>query len=204
MFGFLKNLFTSETPKQPVDRTGPVTWLVIGLGNPGAKYEATRHNIGYLVVDQLAGQLAPVSGCKALTQQVGEVLYVRATTFMNLSGEAVAPLAQLHTIPPDRVIVVHDELDLPAGKVRIKVGGNENGHNGLKSISDKLGTREYVRVRVGIGRPPAGVAVPDWVLSPIEMAPEALQEQLALAGEAAQLVCREGVQKAQNAIHPRS
>ena len=94
--------------------------------------------------------------------------------------------------------MVHDELDLPAGKVRVKLGGNENGHNGLKSITEHLGTRDYVRVRIGIGRPPAGTSVPDWVLSPVSG-----EEAIATASEAARLVVTEGLAKAQNVIHAR-
>lgn len=159
-------------------------WLVVGLGNPGQEYATTRHNVGFLALDELPA-IEGVARCKP-------------QTYMNLSGEAVAPLIRRYGLRPERVIVLHDELDLPAGKVRVKLGGNENGHNGLKSITEHLGTRDYIRVRIGIGRPPAGIAVPDWVLGPVSG-----EEDIATAARAAQLVVTEGLAKAQNVIHAR-
>lgn len=189
MFGFFRRRRTPQLEAQ---------WLVVGLGNPGAKYTATRHNVGYMAVDELAGELTPVPGVKALVQVRDGVAYARSTTYMNTTGEAVGPLAAQLGVAPERIIVVHDELDLPAGKVRVKLGGNENGHNGLKSITEHLGTRDYLRVRMGIGRPPQGMAVPDWVLSPIE---GDISGQVALAAKAVQLIVSEGLGKAQNVIH---
>lgn len=189
MFGFFRRRRTPQLEAQ---------WLVVGLGNPGAKYTATRHNVGYMAVDELAGELAPVPGIKALVQVRDGVAYARSTTYMNTTGEAVGPLAKELGVTPERIIVVHDELDLPAGKVRVKLGGNENGHNGLKSITEHLGTRDYLRVRMGIGRPPQGMAVPDWVLSPID---GDISGQVALAAKAVQLIVSEGLGKAQNVIH---
>jgi len=189
MFGFFRRKRTPQLEAQ---------WLVVGLGNPGEKYAATRHNVGYMALDELAGELAPVPGVKALVKVRDGVAYARSTTYMNTSGEAVGPLAEQLGVAPERIIVVHDELDLPAGKVRVKLGGNENGHNGLKSITEHLGTRDYLRVRMGIGRPPQGMAVPDWVLSPIE---GDISGQVALAAKAVQLIVSEGVAKAQNVIH---
>lgn len=173
-------------------------WLVVGLGNPGAEYAATRHNVGWMALDQLAETLEPVRGIKARVAVIDSVAYAKPTTFMNTSGEGVGPLAAMLGVPPERVVVMHDELDLPVGKVRVKLGGNENGHNGLKSITEHIGTRDYVRVRIGIGRPPAGVAVPDWVLGPVSG-----DERIDLAAEAARLVVAEGLAKAQNVIHAR-
>lgn len=173
-------------------------WLVVGLGNPGAEYAATRHNVGWMALDQLAETLEPVRGIKARVAVIDGVAYAKPTTFMNTSGEGVGPLAVMLGVPPERVVVMHDELDLPVGKVRVKRGGNENGHNGLKSITEHIGMRDYVRVRIGIGRPPAGVAVPDWVLGPVSG-----DERIDLAAEAARLVVAEGLAKAQNVIHAR-
>lgn len=173
-------------------------WLVVGLGNPGAEYAATRHNVGWMALDQLAETLEPVRGIKARVTVIDSVAYAKPTTFMNTSGEGVGPLAAMLGVPPEHVVVMHDELDLPVGKVRVKRGGNENGHNGLKSITEHIGTRDYVRVRIGIGRPPAGVAVPDWVLGPVSG-----DERIDLAAEAARLVVAEGLAKAQNVIHAR-
>lgn len=189
MFGFFRR---KRAPKLDAQ------WLVVGLGNPGAKYAATRHNVGYMALDELAGELTPVPGVKALVQVRDGVAYARSTTYMNTTGEAVGPLAKQLGVAPERIIVVHDELDLPAGKVRVKLGGNENGHNGLKSITEHLGTRDYLRVRMGIGRPPQGTAVPDWVLSPID---GDISGQVARAAEAVQLIVSEGLGKAQNVIH---
>lgn len=171
-------------------------WLVVGLGNPGAEYAATRHNVGWMALDQLAETLEPVRGIKARVAVIDGVAYAKPTTFMNTSGEGVGPLAAMLGVPAERIVVLHDELDLPVGKVRVKLGGNENGHNGLKSITKHIGTRDYVRVRIGIGRPPAGVAVPDWVLGPVSG-----DERIDLAAEAARLVVAEGLAKAQNVIH---
>lgn len=189
MFGFFRR---KRTPQLEAE------WLVLGLGNPGAKYAATRHNVGYMALDELAGELTPVPGIKALVQVRDGVAFARSTTYMNTTGESVGPLAEQLGVAPERIIVVHDELDLPAGKVRVKLGGNENGHNGLKSITEHLGTRDYLRVRMGIGRPPQGMAVPDWVLSPIE---GDISGQVALAAKAVQLIVSEGVAKAQNVFH---
>lgn len=193
------------------DALPPAQWLVIGLGNPGPKYAGTRHNVGYLVVDRLArrhgvDRLRGIRGMKAETARIDlddhGVLLVRSTTFMNNSGEAVAPLATSYGIPADHVIVVHDELDLPAGKVKVRSGGNENGHNGLKSVTAELGTRDYVRVRVGIGRPPAGTGVVDHVLTALE---ESVDWHAAAdtAADAAEHVVTRGLQAAQNEIHSR-
>lgn len=194
----------------------PASWLVIGLGNPGAKYEGTRHNVGYLALDRLLQRrgtaLQPVRGVKAQVSRVevdGEdvdgsegVLLVRSTTFMNLSGEAVAPLAAAYGIAADHVIAVHDELDLPAGKVKVKLGGNENGHNGLKSITEKLGTRDYVRVRVGIGRPAHGTGVVEHVLTGLD-ADRDWEAIADTAADAVDIITAQGVSAAQNEIHRR-
>ena len=192
MLGFFR-----RTPPPPLD----ADWLVVGLGNPGDKYAGTRHNVGYMALAQLAGNLAPVPGVKALAQVRDGVAYARSTTYMNTTGEAVGPLAAQLGAAPERVIVIHDELDLPAGTVRLKFGGNENGHNGLKSITEHLGTRDYLRVRVGIGRPPGGVPVPDWVLGPA--GEEVRAAATGDAVDAVRLLTSEGLQKAQNAIHAR-
>lgn len=198
--------FRRTTPDAP----GPAQWLVIGLGNPGVKYAGTRHNVGYLVTDELlerAGDvLRPMPGTKAQVARVEVdghgVLLVRSTTFMNLSGEAVAPLATSYGISPDHVVVVHDELDLPAGKVKVKLGGNENGHNGLKSISAELGTRDYVRVRVGIERPASGTGVVEHVLTALDGA-AAWDVAASTAADAVDVLVTRGLAAAQNEIHSR-
>lgn len=201
MFDKIRALFAPRQHEPDLD----ADWLIVGLGNPGAKYAATRHNVGYMAQDMLIdGQaLRPLPSFKAQGVLVPDTtaLALRSTTFMNNSGEGVAPVAEKLEIPPERIIVLHDELDMPAGKVRIKQGGDENGHNGLKSLTEQLGTRDYIRVRIGIGRPPKGMPVPEWVLSPVD--DEGLDERIATAADAARLVVEEGLQRAQNQIHAR-
>ncbi|AKK05411.1 aminoacyl-tRNA hydrolase [Corynebacterium mustelae] len=202
----LTSLVTRRSPGYVTPE--PAQWLVIGLGNPGEKYVDTRHNVGYMVIDSLLDSLGqslrPVKGIPATVANVSidgcPVLVARSTTFMNVSGTAVAPLCSALGIPPERVIVVHDELDLPHGKARIKQGGNENGHNGLKSTTAELSSRDYIRVRTGIGRPPKGQPVPDYVLSTIPH-DEQLAQMISAATQAVRLICTEGLAKAQNAIH---
>lgn len=190
---------TNSVPKQPEN----IDWLVVGLGNPGTQYEKTRHNIGYLVVDAFAEGLSVTTSREYSFAVKDGVAYARAHTYMNESGKAIAPLAARYNLPPERIVIVHDELDLPPGKVRLKQGGNENGHNGLKSLSQELGTRDYVRVRVGIGRPPkaSGIAIPDWVLADFASQPS---EAIALAADAVRVITTSGLAQAQNEIHPRS
>jgi len=187
-----------------------ISWLIVGLGNPGAQYAATRHNVGYMAQDDVLARqgdlLEQVSGipATACVLKLGSqrALAVRSATFMNLSGTAIAPLAELLDVPAERIVVLHDELDLPPNKIRLKKGGNENGHNGLKSLSECLGTRDYLRVRIGIGRPPKGSSIPDYVLEPVA-AGEGFDEAIATAAEAAELIVTEGLEIAQNRIHSR-
>lgn len=132
--------------------------LIVGLGNPGADYEATRHNAGFWLVDQLArGELRKESRFHALaakTRIAGEDIWLlEPQTFMNRSGQAVGAIARFFKIMPDQVLVVHDELDLPPGSAKLKKGGSSGGHNGLKDISAVLGTQDYWRLRIGIGHP---------------------------------------------------
>ena len=151
---------------------GPVTWLVVGLGNMGDQYEHTRHNVGFDVVDEIADKLnIPVQRLKfkALTNTAvlgGEnVLLMKPVTYMNLSGEAVEPAAAFYKIPPERIIVLSDEISLPPGKLRVRQGGSAGGHNGLKSIIAHLHTEDFSRIRIGVGgksHPDYDMA--DWVL----------------------------------------
>lgn len=213
---FFRRLFSSTRSGHPAGLTAldPVSLnvdrLIVGLGNPGAKYADTRHNVGYMTLEDLLAEggdiLAPVRGIPAEAALVGwdgqQVLLARPTTYMNLSGEAVGPLAKALGLSPEQIIVIHDELDLPPGKVRIKLGGNENGHNGLKSLTEHLGTRDYARVRIGIARPPQGMTVPDYVLGPVTGGAE-LDAAITTAADAARLVASAGVITAQNQIHAR-
>ncbi|MFM6847663.1 MAG: aminoacyl-tRNA hydrolase [Terrabacter sp.] len=152
------------------------TWLVIGLGNPGPGYAGNRHNVGAMALEELAGRAvggrATFKAHKARARvaetrlEVGGPKVVLATpsSYMNDSGGAVAGLMKYYDVPVDRVVVIHDELDIDAGLVRLKQGGGEGGHNGLRSVTKSLGTKEYLRVRLGIGRPPGRQDPADFVL----------------------------------------
>lgn len=148
-------------------------FVIVGLGNPGSRYEDTRHNIGFKVVDELvrrAGLGAARSRFKAQGWEgglpgAGSVLLIKPQTFMNLSGESVGPALGFYKLGVDKLVVVHDEVDLPFGEVRAKEGGGLAGHNGLKSIAQILGSRDFARVRVGVGRPPGRQEVASFVLS---------------------------------------
>ena len=146
-------------------------FLVVGLGNPGPRYAATRHNAGFFVVDllteRLGGRLKAHKGrADVLEGRLGGVPVVLAEprSYMNESGGPVVSVARFYKIPLDRIVVVHDELDLPFGALRLKVGGGDGGHNGLRSVTAALGSKEYLRVRFGIGRPPGRQDPADFVL----------------------------------------
>ncbi len=146
--------------------------LIVGLGNPGPDYEKTRHNVGFWFVDQLADKLrvnlAPEGKFFGRVGRAGDLWLLQPTTFMNRSGQAVGALANFYKISPDEVLVVHDELDLPPGGIRLKKGGGNGGHNGLKDIQARLSTPDYWRLRLGIGHPRSlGLAqqVADFVLT---------------------------------------
>jgi PTH1 family peptidyl-tRNA hydrolase len=176
--------------------------LVVGLGNPGREYAAHRHNVGFMAVDELArrvGADAPrdrFSGTCARAEIAGEpAVLLRPMTFMNASGDSVQPAAAFFKIEPADIVVLHDELDLPFGDVRLKHGGGHAGHNGLRSIMERLGTGDFGRVRIGIGRPPPGFRgeVASFVLSgfdPTERA--ALPDLLKKAGDSVLDIARRG------------
>ena len=154
------------------NKTSGVEWLLVGLGNPGDKYDNTRHNVGFAAIDQLAEELrVPVQKLKyrALTQTVelggAKVLLMKPITYMNLSGEAVGEAARFFKIPADHVLVLSDDVSLPVGKLRIRKGGSAGGHNGLKSIIQHLGTDQFPRVKIGVGeKPHPDYDMADWVL----------------------------------------
>jgi len=191
--------------------------LVVGLGNPGRQYEGTRHNVGFRVLDEiLLRQGAGTSGWHradgaAMSQlsdpALGRVALMKPELFMNLSGKAVAPYVQFHKIPAASVVVVHDDIDLPVGALRVRVGGGDGGHNGIRSIITSLGSGDFVRVKVGVGRPSGALAqmeVADWVLSRFSGEEEAvLADVVASAAAACFAVLREGPTVAQNR-HNRS
>ncbi|WP_040158408.1 aminoacyl-tRNA hydrolase [Nigerium massiliense] len=192
-------------------------WLVAGLGNPGPAYANTRHNVGFMVADELArraaGSFAAPRGMRAdvcetrltatgmggIGADAERVVLIKPRTYMNDSGVAVAKASAFYKIAADHLVVIHDELDIDAHTLRLKKGGGDNGHNGLKSIRSSLGGGDFYRVRFGIGRPPGRQAPADYVLNQI---PASLREDLALdvdrAADAVEALIREGLPAAQN------
>ena len=132
-----------------------VEWLVVGLGNPGPKYARTRHNVGFMALDEMARGVDFRSKFSGQFAMQGDLALLKPETFMNLSGDSVQPALGFLKLPPARLLVLHDELDIPFGDVRVKQGGGHAGHNGLRSIIGRLGGPDFFRVRIGIGRPPA-------------------------------------------------
>jgi len=143
-------------------------FLIVGLGNPGDKYKLTRHNIGFLVIDEITKnlQLSNINNpnFKATVHKSLNTLYVKPQTYMNLSGEAVIKIADYYNIPNENIIIIHDDIDLPFGSIKFKLGGGSGGHNGLKSIDSHIG-KDYIRVRVGVGKPQDKSEVVNYVLN---------------------------------------
>ncbi len=186
--------------------------LIVGLGNPGPQYETTRHNVGFMVADVLASRIgATFSSHKKFNSDVVQarlfgrpVVVAKPRTFMNLSGQPVAALARFFSVEPANIVVMHDELDIDFGMLRLKLGGGEGGHNGLRSISQHLSTKDYLRVRVGVGRPPGRMDPASYVLKPFSSAERKdLGVIVEEAADAAELVLRVGLEAAQNQVHPR-
>lgn len=190
-------------------------FLVVGLGNPGPSYAGNRHNVGAMVLDELAARagvkLSPGKGKRARTL-IGEgrlagrrVVLARPTSYMNESGSPVRGLLDYHSIPPTDLVVLHDELDIPFASVRLKRGGGEGGHNGLRSISRSTGTKDYLRVRVGIGRPPGRQDPADFVLKDFSATErKELDLLVAEAADATEELLARGLEAAQNVVHPRT
>jgi len=189
-------------------------WLVVGLGNPGTEYARTRHNVGFMVADLIASRLGARFGRhRAAVAQVAEarlgvggdaprVVLAKPMTFMNLSGGPVAALRRFYKVPLEQIIAVHDELDIPYGQLRLKRGGGEGGHNGLRSLSGSLGGRDYLRVRLGIGRPPGRQDPADYVLSDFSAAErKELDFVLDRAADATEALIQRGLDWSQNAYH---
>ncbi len=186
-------------------RPGPVEWLVVGLGNPGPKYEWTRHNMGFLVIDELAErEKIPVQKLKyrALTNTalIGgrSVLLMKPTTYMNLSGESVGEAARFYKIPPERVLVISDDVALPQGKLRIRRSGSAGGHNGLKNIISHLGSDQFPRIKVGVGgKPHPDHDMADWVLGKFTgQDRKVMEEAIARAADAVTLLLEQGPDQA--------
>ncbi len=178
--------------------------LLVGLGNPGRQYDDTRHNVGFRVVDKVADRLGIGVDDKKFNARVGRgrlgsdaILLMKPQTFMNLSGESVGPALGFFKATTDDVVVVHDDLDLPVGKVKLKRGGGHGGHNGLRSLIKHLPDDRFIRVRIGIGRPPPEWDTADYVLSKFRSDEwSAIDDALATAADAAEAIFNDGISKA--------
>ena len=186
-------------------RPGPVEWLVVGLGNPGPKYDWTRHNMGFLVIDELAQrEKIPVQKLKfkALTNTVvigdRSALLMKPTTYMNLSGGAVGEAARFYKIPPERILVISDDVALPQGKLRIRRSGSAGGHNGLKDIIAHLGGDGFPRIKVGVGgKPHPDSDMADWVLGKFTgQDKKVMEEAIKRAADAVEELLKNGVDQA--------
>ena len=184
--------------------------LVVGLGNPGPQYAKTRHNVGFMVADLLAGRMGTAfkvhkkSGAEIVTGRLGHrpVVLAKPRTYMNESGRQVGPLAKFYSVSPADVIVIHDELDLDFGQSRLKLGGGEGGHNGLRSVANALGTKNFQRVRIGIGRPPGRKDPAAFVLENFSAAERPEVPTLCeMAADATELLIESGLEPAQNQVH---
>ena len=187
------------------------TWLVVGLGNPGPGYSRNRHNIGQMVLDDLASRVGGNFKSHKARAQILEgrlgiggprVILAKPQTYMNLSGGPVSALAKFFDIPAGHVVAVHDEIDIPFNTIKLKSGGGEGGHNGLRDMSRALGTKDYFRVRVGVGRPPGRMETADYVLKDF---PSAEAKELPFlideAADAVELLLTEGLTAAQQKFH---
>lgn len=191
---------------------GTAPWLVVGLGNPGPGYAKNRHNVGFLVVDLIARRIGVRFGrARRAAAEVAEghlgpggprIVLAKPTTFMNLLGSPTVALAQFYRVPPERIVAVHDELDLDFGTLRIKIGGGEGGHNGLRSISQSLSTKDYIRVRFGISRPPGRMDAADYVLADFSGTErKELDFLVDRAADIVESVVIQGVEPTQNKYH---
>jgi len=184
-------------------------WLIIGLGNPGPEYASTRHNAGQMVIALLAERIgakfkAHRSRCDIAEGRLAAqpVTLARPRSYMNLSGGPVAALAGFYKVDVAHLVVVHDELDVPFGTIRLKLGGGDNGHNGLRSITAALGTREYYRVRFGIGRPPGRMDPASYVLREFSAAERKdLPLEIDRCADAVEALLSKGLVAAQNEFH---
>ena len=187
------------------------TWLVVGLGNPGPKYAATRHNVGQMVVDELAARRGESfrehkAGARVVETWVrpggDKLVLAKPNSFMNVSGAPVGALARFYSVDPERVVLVHDELDIPFDTIKLKVGGGHGGHNGIRDVARVLTTPDFPRVRVGIGRPPGRQDPADWVLAPFGAAERPnLPILVADAADAVVQLVEEGLLAAQQKHH---
>ena len=185
--------------------------VIVGLGNPGREYAATKHNVGFMFIDALAEKLSVTDWKEKFTAQIGEgrigsekVLLVKPQTYMNNSGEAVGPLMSFYKLPVEDCIVVHDDMDIPAGTIRIRKKGSAGGHNGIKSILAHIGDEHFARVRIGIGRPLQGWTVVNHVLAPFseEDVPK-INEAIKYLLPAVECIVNDDVDMAMNKFNPK-
>ena len=190
-------------------KSSAVDWLIVGLGNPGSKYEHTRHNMGFLTVDLLAEKLGVklnkvkfkaaynivnFAGCKCLV--------MKPQTYMNLSGEAVREAAQFYKVPADHILVIYDDISLPVGKLRVRPSGSAGGHNGIKNIIAHLGTQDFPRVKIGVAAPGDAGDMIDWVIGvPSQAERKILAQSFEKAIDAAECIIIDGCQKAMNGFN---
>lgn len=188
------------------NKSAAVEWLVAGLGNPGQKYANTRHNMGFLTVDLLAeregvklNKVKFKSAYNMMNLAGAKCLVMKPQTYMNLSGEAVGEAARFYKIPPERVLIIYDDVSLPVGKLRVRPAGSAGGHNGIKSIIAHLGTQDFPRIKIGTGAPGGDGDMIDWVIGvPSQKDREVLLESFRRAIEAAECIIGHGCQKAMN------
>ncbi|MGH3458210.1 aminoacyl-tRNA hydrolase [Aeromicrobium sp.] len=187
-----------------------MTWLVVGLGNPGPTYAATRHNVGYLVADVLAARMGgtfkshPSKRADVVEGRLADERAVlgRCRSYMNESGGPVSTLGSYYDVEPDHLVVVHDEVDLPFGGLRVKFGGGDNGHNGLRSVRQSLGSGEFFRVRLGVGRPTGRQGVHEFVLKPYSSAErKELPVYVEEAADAVESLVTRGLEATQGAFN---
>ena len=188
-------------------KEGGVTWLLVCLGNPGDQYENTRHNVGWMVADEVADrQNAPIQRLKfkaltnILTISGEKVLVMKPVTYMNLSGEAVRPAADFYMVPPEHILVVSDDTALAVGRLRIRKSGSAGGHNGLKNIIQQLGTDQFPRLRVGVGeKPHPDYDLADWVLGRFTGEDKkAIDASVRRAADAVECILKDGLDRAMN------
>jgi len=190
--------------------------LVVGLGNPGSEYAFTRHNAGFMVVDELARRLGVAVDREKWQAYSGQsslwgdkICFLKPDTYMNLSGKAVARYVDFYKALPQQILVVHDDLDMASGRVKMVAGGGAGGHNGIRSVVECLGTRDFLRLKLGIGRPGqggvyAGIPVEKYVLSPFSSAEQhALEQSVGLIETGLEYLVRDGLAKAMNLLNTR-
>lgn len=185
--------------------------IIVGLGNPGREYEKTKHNVGFMFVNALAKKLAVTTWQEKFNAQVAQaviagqkVLLMKPLTFMNSSGEAVGPAMHWYKLRPEDIIVIHDDMDIPVGTIRIRAKGSSGGHNGIKSIIANIGSNTFAHVRIGIGRPLPHWKVNDHVLAPFsEEGQEAVDKAIASLIPAVECIVTDSVDKAMNKYNPR-